>query len=262
MAQVERVLETIKRTLKARGLRYRDLARAVGVSEPTVKRWLARGGITIERLEAICDFLELDFFELARLSRQRSQLTRELDVRDERILAAEPRLLAMLHLLCSGWSVAEIRESFAVGEAQSTRLLARLDRMGLIELLPRDRVRLRVARDLAWRSDGPVMQKYARAALAEFLAGRFDAPNAVLKLEVRELAESSIVLLRRRIDRIAREFVEVAQVDAAASSSARRRSVGLVLAMRPWRFSLVDSLGPAVARGERRADVLGRRVRA
>lgn len=262
MAQVARVLATIKRTLKARSLRYVDLARALGVSEPTVKRMLTRGGLTMERLETICDFLEVDFFELARLSRQRGELTRELDVRHEALLAANPKLLAMLHLLCSGWNVAEIRAGFSIDAAAATRLLARLDRLGLIELLPGDRVRLRVARDLAWRSDGPVMQRYAREALAEFLQGRFDAPGALLRLDVRELADSSLVLLRRKIERVAREFVEVAQVDSAAATPARRRSVGIVLAIRPWRFSLIDCLLPPTQEPRRRTRVPSGRLRA
>ena len=54
MSQSEQVIRAVKRQLKARGLRYSDLAARLGVSEPTVKRLLSRGGITLERLDRIC----------------------------------------------------------------------------------------------------------------------------------------------------------------------------------------------------------------
>ena len=56
----------IKQQLKARNLHYADLALAIGLSEASVKRLLSRGGITLERLDAICEFLGTDVYELAR----------------------------------------------------------------------------------------------------------------------------------------------------------------------------------------------------
>src|SRR3546814_12738948 len=60
-------------------------------------------------------------------------------------------------------------------------------------------------------------------------------------MEVRELGDSSIAVLRRKLEHLAAEFREMAAIDATLPP-ARRRSAGMLLALRPWVFSLLDSL--------------------
>jgi hypothetical protein len=49
--------------------------------------------------------------------------------------------------------------------------------------------------------------------------------------------------MQRRLERLATEFLELAELDAAMPS-ARRETIGLVVAMRPWALSLVTGLAP------------------
>ena len=56
----------LKKALKAAQMTYADLARALGLAESSVKRMLARGGLPLSRVDAICRALKLDFAELAR----------------------------------------------------------------------------------------------------------------------------------------------------------------------------------------------------
>src|SRR3546814_5724575 len=60
-------------------------------------------------------------------------------------------------------------------------------------------------------------------------------------MEVRELGDSSIAVLRRKLEHLAAEFREMAAIDATLPPE-RRRSAGMLLALRPWVFSLLDSL--------------------
>ena len=242
MAEAQHIVTALKRQLKARSLRYADLARAIGVSEVSVKRMLSSGRMTLARLETICAVLEIDFFELARGSRRAAELsTRELSQAQEDALAAAPRLMVLFHLLCQDWTPAEIRREYKLSEPELARLLARLVRMRLIELGARNAVRMRVPRDPSWRRNGPVWRRYARVAVTEYLRGSFDGPGALLRLEVKELGEASLAVLRRRLERLAAEFVETAAADASLPPS-KRRSVGMVLALKPWVFSIVDAL--------------------
>jgi DNA-binding Xre family transcriptional regulator len=261
--------EAIKRQLKARDLRYVDLAKALRLSEASVKRLLSRGGITLERLDAICEFLGVDVYELVRSGRQEpAAQERQLALGQERALADDPMLLTVFHLLCNDWNVAQIRGEFGLSEPETVLLLARLDRLRLIELLPGNRTRLRVPRDFAWRHDGPVLKRHARSAMIEFLRGDFAKDEAVLRLEIKELGTASLALLRRRLERLVAEFNELAELDAALPGD-RRRGVGLVLAMRPWTFSLMQTLkaerqtalgesGAASATGARNATIMQR----
>ena len=63
------IVETLKKVLKARGMTYAELARALKLSTPTVKRLFSERSFTLERLEEILRVLETDFYEVARMSR-------------------------------------------------------------------------------------------------------------------------------------------------------------------------------------------------
>lgn len=260
MAERERLLAALKTVLKERGWRYADLARALGLSEPTVKRLLSNGRIDLERLERICAVLDLDFFELARRARGARDETRHLSPKQEAELARSPRLMTVFHLLCQGWRTDAIRAGFGLSAPELTRLLARLDRLALAELLPSDRVLLRVPRDFSWRDDGPVRARYLGAASREFLLDGFQSSDALLALDIRELGAASLAVLRRKLERLQAEFKEAAELDLSLPSS-KRRSVGLLLATRPWVYSLIETLRseyaderdtPAHGRGGRR----------
>jgi DNA-binding Xre family transcriptional regulator len=251
MGDSERLREALKRLLKARGHRYADVARVLELSEASVKRLLSRGPLELERLERLCDWLETDFFELARLARRAAQAAPQPSLAQETALAAEPRLLMTFHLLCNDWSVAAIRAEFGLSLPRMVKLLARLDRLGLIDLLPGEQVRLKVAREVVWRNPGPVRQRYAMVATGEFLRHDFAERQALLRLEVKELGEASLALLRRKLEQLAAEFNELAERDAGLPAR-QRRSVGMLVALRPWVFSLLDSLRAQEAAPRRR----------
>ena len=241
MPEANALREAIKRQLKARGMTYSDLARAIGVSEPTVKRQLSRGGITLERLERICEALDTDFSELARSSERDRALPMRLEMAQERALAREPRLMLVFHLLCNDWRAEDIRARHGIPAHEMTLLLARLDRHGLIELQPGNRVRLRVSRRFTWRRNGPVLRRHGPRAIEEFLKGDFRRDPALLRLETRELSLRSMALLARRLERVAQEVHELAEADAMLPED-RRHNAGLVIGFRPWRFSLIELL--------------------
>src|SRR3546814_688732 len=141
MAERDQLLRALKQVLKLRGMRYSDLARGLGVSEPTVKRMLSTGRIDLARLERICGLLDIDLFELVRVARGARAEREHLEPVQEEALAADPRLLLVFHLLGNDWKVPAIRREFGLDVPEMTLLLARLDRLRLVELLPRERVR-------------------------------------------------------------------------------------------------------------------------
>ena len=60
------VFDGLRMHLKARGMTYADVARALKISEATVKRIFATKSCTLERLDSICDLVQVDLAELAR----------------------------------------------------------------------------------------------------------------------------------------------------------------------------------------------------
>lgn len=241
MALRRRFVDALKRSLRSRGLTYGALARELRLSEASVKRMFSRGTFTLSRIEQILAVLDLELDEVARMSRSAEAQARELSLEQESALAKDERLLSVFWLLQNDWRFAEVLDAFAISRAQLTGACARLEKLGLIDWRPGDRVRLKVAKDFSWRPGGPVKKVYGRRVMQEFLQGRFEAPLELLRFESRVLSPESAMVLKRRLERLARDFNEFAEADASAPS-ARKVSVALLAACRPWEFSVVNAL--------------------
>ena len=152
MHQTSQLVDALKKVLRAKGVTYRDVASAVGLSEASVKRIFADKSFSLKRLEEICQYLELTIYELSRLAaHQDQQPVTTLTVEQETALADEPQLLAYFYLLLNGWPAHRIKKRLGMTEVQSNAVVTKLQRLELIERYSRNRVRLLTARTIAWR---------------------------------------------------------------------------------------------------------------
>lgn len=241
MSQTRQITTALKKYLKQKGITYAQLAAQLGLSEASVKRLFSESSFTLKRLESICGVLELDFYELARLARGQSELAAELSEAQETALAADARLLSVFYLLLSQWHPDEIRRQFDISEAELVKLLVQLDRLRLIELRANNRIRLLTHTTLQWRIGGPIRKLYQTRVIAEFLQADFGKVSESLRFETKELSPASQAVMQRKLTRLAAEFAELAEIDAALPS-ADRHGVAMLLAVRPWVFSVVSEL--------------------
>jgi len=235
------IVETLKRILKARGMTYAELARALQVSTPTVKRLFSQHSFTLDRLEEILRVLEVDFYELARMSHGRRSGPVELSLEQETALARDARLFSVFWLLCNDWRFDEIVSEFHIGAAQITAYFARLERLRLIDWRPGNRARLRVPKHYVWRARGPLRKAYGLKVVTEFMRSRFDAPHDAFHFEAQELSVESALVVKRRLERVAAEINEMVEMDAAAPAK-KRVALGVLLACRPWDISIMHAL--------------------
>ena len=236
-----RIVDALKRCLRARGMTYGALARELRLSEASVKRLFSRHTFTLSRMEQVLRVLELDLAELARMTRGAQSEDAELSLEQETLLASDERLLSVFWLLLNGWRFAEIVEAYIITRTELTLALAKFERARLIDWEAGERVRLRVAKDFVWRAGGPVKKAYGLRVTTEFLRSRFSGPLELLRFEARDLSPASAAMLRRRLERLAAEFNELAEVDSTLPARGRE-GVGLLLACRPWAFSVVNAL--------------------
>lgn len=241
MPAASRFVDALKRSVRARGFTYAELARRLRLSEASVKRMFSRGTFTLARIEEVLAAVDLDLYEVARMSRGAAAGPAELTHEQELGLARDERLLAVFWLVLNGWNFEEIVGAFSITRTELTVAFARLEKLKLIEWGPRERARLLVARDFVWRPGGPAKKAYGRRAMAEFLQARFDAPLEMLRFESRELSAESAATLKAKLERLIAEFKELADADSALPSG-RRVAFALLGACRPWEFSAVNAL--------------------
>ncbi|MCY7313627.1 MAG: helix-turn-helix transcriptional regulator, partial [Pseudoxanthomonas sp.] len=58
MALSLELIDALKRTLRAQGITYRDLALRLKLSEASVKRMFSQRAMTLQRLEQVCEVLD------------------------------------------------------------------------------------------------------------------------------------------------------------------------------------------------------------
>src|SRR5690242_19579297 len=133
MSAATSIVQSIRSVLRQRRMTYRDLAVAVGVSEPTVKRDLSRGDFSLSRLDRICDALDLSLSDLAQVPATGSTLLTQLSERQERALVRDPRLLVVTYLVVNDWKWSEITSTFRLDDNGLISVLLRLDELGIVD---------------------------------------------------------------------------------------------------------------------------------
>ena len=241
--QTHGLVDALKKLLKARGATYRDLAKALHLSEPSIKRLFSERTLTLTRIEEICAFLEVDFFDLAKLARGVAATVNEMSVEQEKALARDSRLLGVFYLVFNEWKIEEIVSHYVLTRAEALKLLLQLDHLGLADLLPGDKVRLRVPKGLRLRLDGPIRRLHGPSVVSSFLEADFARQGGLFRFEFRELSQASFALVQRRLERMAADFNELAELDSYLPS-AQRETIGMALGVRPWIMSWVTGLKP------------------
>jgi len=240
MSLLDEVVPALKRLLKAHGIRYADLAARLELSEASIKRMFSQRRISLQRLEAICGVLDVGLVELANEAQRRQPPLAELSVEQEQALVADPALLLAMYLVLNRWQHEEVLARYRWSSTEWTVLLARLDRLGVIELLPGNRTRLRTARNFRWRRGGPMQAFFQRQLLPEYFSSRFDGAADRLLLLSGMLSPASAATLDQRLAALAEEFDRLLAQDAGLPASARV-GVSLVLAQRPWSLRAFDA---------------------
>ena len=112
MKQTEAIHDALKRLMRSSGRTYAQAARVLKLSEASVKRLLSRSELSLERLEMLCDWLEVEVSEVVQQSSSSAPLVTELDPLQEEELLRDMPLLLITFLTLNRWSEAEILDVF------------------------------------------------------------------------------------------------------------------------------------------------------
>jgi DNA-binding Xre family transcriptional regulator len=231
----------LKRELKSARMSYADLAMALGLAESSVKRMLAKGDMPLSRIDAICRALKLDFADLARRVADAQPLLAQLTAEQERAVVADKKLLLVAICVLSQWTLEQMLASYRLSEPECIGYLAQLDRIGIIELRPLNRYRLKLAKAFRWRPHGPVMDYFRDNALLDYFAGGFDGAGEGLLLVHGSVSRSLAPSFLERMQRVAQDFANAHLADQKLQEK-DRQGYTLLLAMRSWEFEAFAAL--------------------
>lgn len=235
MTTSARIIDTIKRELKARGLTYRALATELELSESAVKQMFSTGNFSLRRLDDICAVLELGIGDLVDLSELQEHRIEELSEAQELEIMSDMRLLLVAYCLLNYWSFDEIIERYDITREQGIRYLRKLDRMGFIDLQPGDRVRLLLANNFSWRKNGAIERFFRSRVQDEFFDHDFQDDESFRIVKNGMLTRKSMLRVVEKL-RATGDLFDDTTWEERKLSAEDRKGTTMVLAIRHWFF--------------------------
>lgn len=241
MSQTKQIVETLKLELHKQGINYRQVARALDLSEASVKRLFAKKTFTLSRLEQVCEMLHLEVSELIHQMEKNIELTHQLTLEQETELTSDLKLLMMAHFLMNKFEFSEIIEIYDISETEGIRLLARLDRMKIIELQLGNRVKLMISKNFQLLPGGPIQRFYEKVVQSEFFNSSFSGDGEFRIYVSGMFSRSDNTEIIRKIKRLAEDAHDLKE-DSESLPLAERFGCSLIMAIRPWEVNVFDSL--------------------
>ena len=240
MSQIDQFLAAFKRALKAKNIIYKDLAESLKLSESSIKRILADKSISLERIEEICKASDISFSEVCKNAQFDEDLAvNTLSKEQEKILSENPRLLHYFILLNDRRSPAKIEKDYEISTNESKKLLLQLDRLNLIELHPRDRVKMKnKSGTLRFRRDGAVGKILFSQTKLNYLNHDFESELDYIRFSSNHFSTESINKFKRKFDKLVAEIQEESTL--TEKDGVDSHDVGILLAFRPWKYSSLD----------------------
>ena len=241
MSQITNLCDTLKQQLKARNITYKDLAQALELSEANIKRIFANQSFTLERLEQVCGVMELSLSDLFLLSSQKEPKLSQLTQEQEEELISNKKLLLIAVCARDGWSFTDMINHYSIDELECVRLLARLDKLKMLQLLPGNKFKLLIAQDFRWIPGGPLEKFMNRNVIVEFMDGDFNQENAFRFYLRGSYSDASIALLKSKLNQLTQDAALLNQQDAKLPLD-KRQHIGVLLALRPWELQMFESM--------------------
>ena len=241
MSTTHDLVAALKAELKAAGLTYADLAQQLGMAESSIKRIFAKGDMPLSRIDEVLRVLKMDFADLARKIADAQPLRRELTHEQEAAVIADRKLLLMAICAFSQWTFEQIVATYTVTEAECVKYLVQLDKLGIIELRPLNRYRLKVAKGFRWRPHGPVMQYFREHVADDYFSGGFDGEGEMLMMVHGQIGKSLAATFAERMQRIGQDFAQQHLADQKLGPD-QKRPYTLVVGMRSWLFAAFRDL--------------------
>lgn len=241
MSQIDQFLGSLKRSLKAKNVLYRDLAKALGLSESSVKRILSNKSLSLERLEEICRVADISFSDVVKAANlEEGSQFHTLSDEQEKALAENARLLHYFMMLQDGKSPQKIEREYQIAAVESKKYLFQLDRLNLIELHPRDKVKIKRQGFLRFRRDGPVGKALFEQTKTNYLNYDFSRPEDYLRFSFLKISPGTLTKYKTKLEKLMIEMQEESRFEGEHNVTVT--DVGVLLSFRPWQYSYMGAI--------------------
>lgn len=233
MSQSLQIILMLKKTLKAKGFKYKDVAGHLCVSESSIKRQFTQGDIALSRLEKICDFIGMDMADLLDLVNMESMKLEQLTIKQERKIVSDIKMMLVTVLVLNNLTYDEIYQIYDFEEPELIKILLQLEKINLIQLRPGNKIKTLISRTFQWQKNGPIQRYFETNIQDDFFKCDFTAPGEIRIVINGMLSSPSTYSIHKKIKQLAKNFSDMAYKDQSKSLQNRFGST-MVIAIRPW----------------------------
>ncbi|MFK8012385.1 MAG: helix-turn-helix domain-containing protein [Marinicellaceae bacterium] len=233
MSQSLQIIITLKKTLKAKGIKYIDVANHLCISESSIKRQFTQGDISLNRLEKICDLLSLDISDLLELVQLESMQIEQLTNQQEKQIVSNTKLMLLTVLVLNNLSFDEIYEIYDYEKPELIKLLLQLEKLRLIQLKPDNKIKTLISRTFEWQKNGPIQRYFEANIQDDYFNCQFDRAGEIRIVINGMISKSSAQTMHTKIKQLSKSFSDFAYKDQNIGLQQRYGST-MVLAFRPW----------------------------
>jgi len=241
LSQLSEVCETLKVTLKQQHITYKTLAERLEMSEANVKRMFSLKQFSLSRLEEICIVAGISLSDLFLLVENQKKKLVQLTAEQEQEMIDDTKLFLVAACVRDGWSFDEIIQHYQIDQYECIQLMAKLDRLKMIQLLPNNQYKMLISQNFHWLPNGPLEKYMEKTGLAKFMASSFTDVNSFRFYIRGTYSQTSIDIIERKLNQLKKEVALLNQEDALLPLE-NRQHIGLLLAMRPWEMTQFKAL--------------------
>jgi DNA-binding Xre family transcriptional regulator len=227
------LVEALKKELKKRSVTYAVLAQKVGLTEAAIKRAFAAQNFSLRRLDQFCDAIEIDLSDLLSMATDHSTESRYFDLATEAQLALKPQLLLAFYLILLGHVPKDLQKHLGCDKLQIFKIGRELEKLGLVQVMPGDRIKPRVKKSIRWNINGPLAQKFGIHLKEEFFNSSFTAADEHQDFLTGSLALSSYKIIKRKQVELFKLFDELSDLDSKLKDDLLK-GYWIYSGIRPW----------------------------
>jgi transcriptional regulator with XRE-family HTH domain len=232
MTKASTLVDVLRRELKAKRITYQELARRISVSESSVKRMFSSRSMSLQKLDQILDATEISLHDLTSRSYEESMVEQLSYEQEEELISDRKKFIVAVSAM-NFLTVEQITNIYAMSQTEVVAYLVQLDHLGVLELLPNNRIKLLLSRSFRWLPNGPIQQLHRQASFADYLNSNFDDKHDLMQFVNVLLSKQSSAILLTRLRQLARDITDQHQLDAAIPFEEKHR-MSFMLSARPW----------------------------
>ncbi|HLE11514.1 MAG: hypothetical protein A2504_05855 [Bdellovibrionales bacterium RIFOXYD12_FULL_39_22] len=151
----------LKQVLKSRKITYRMLCEKSSFSESTLKNMFHANNMSIDRLLEICQLADISFPDLVNLANKEDANDFSFNILQETFFAKNPHYYYFFReCFFEKKDLEQIKKEYKLSDKSVLKYILGLEKLGLLEVHPGNRLRFLVYGKLRWLHNGPWMKRF------------------------------------------------------------------------------------------------------